>query len=104
MKSLQGFLFTTVKSLANINKGWKIRVEGPKATGNPRANVRCRYGKRWFIGSMPVILMATVQDKTEVRRAIGFNQGAAIHDGTDFLQPFSKLQPVNRGIYGRKSG
>src|SRR6187399_274919 len=54
------------------------------------------------ITCVPLVLMASVQDKTEITGGVGTNQGRTIHDPGDVFQACGDLNVVDRSIDRRE--
>ena len=91
MERLERLFLAAVEGLPDVDEGGKIRVERPERARNPRTDMWGSDRERRLLGSVPVVLVAAVQDKAEVGGAVGFDECAAVHHGTDLLKALAEL-------------
>ena len=99
MKGLEwGALAADFHVLAYRDERWNSRILRPERSGNDRTDVRHRNRLRRDVAGVPVILMARVQDVSEIRRLERSDDRATVHHTGDALEPLGDLDVVNRGI------
>ena len=87
--------FTQIKPLADVDERRHRVVEGPQRLGDHRADVRGRRALRRSVTGVPLILMPRMEDKAEIARGVGADQGAAIHHPGQFLQALGELDSID---------
>ena len=73
--------------------GGHLRLLRPEQLRNPRADVRHGDRLRRLIAGMPVVLMARVQNESEIADAVRSDQRPPIHDLRDSSSPCEKRMP-----------
>src|SRR6185369_14491666 len=101
-ESLQLFALAVIESLANVNERRDGRIQRTERARNDRAKMR-RSDRLWrCVAGVPLVLMAGVQNKTEVTRGVRTNERAAVHDCRGLLQALGEFDVVHRGVDARK--
>ena len=72
---------------------WVVRAQ---YLGDPSPKMRTCDGLGWNIPSVPVILVAGMQDATQVRLDVGTDQRGSIHDLGHILKPLTDSDVVDR--------
>ena len=85
-----------LEPLSNVDKRRDHRVVWSQYLGDPSPQMRTGYGLGWNIPSVPVVLVAGVQDTTQVRLDVGTDQGGSIHDLGHILKPLTDADVVDR--------
>src|SRR5947209_7906472 len=102
MERFELFAFAHIETLADINERRHGGIERTQSAGDNRAEMRRSHCLWRRVAGMPLVLMAGVEDEAEVAGGIGADQGAAIHDGSDFFETLSEFDVVDRGIDRRE--
>src|SRR5437899_1022564 len=79
MKRLEFLAFAIVKALADVDERRDRGIERPERAGDHRAEMRRGDRLRRGVAGVPLILVARVEDKTQVARRVGADQRASIH-------------------------
>ena len=102
MKGLEFLSFADIEALSHIDKGGKGRIQGTESAANNGANVGCGNRLRRCITRVPLVLMASVQDKPEITGGVGTNQCRTIHNAGDVFQTGGDLNVIDSSIDRRK--
>ena len=90
------------EALADVDERRHNRVLGPQDLGHPCSDVRGGDGEGRDVAGVPVILVAGVEDVSEVRLHGRADEGAVVHDLGDVFHAFADLDAVHRGVDGRE--
>ena len=96
VKRFQFGLFALIEALPDHDERRNHRVARPEFLRDPRTEMRRSHRLRRLVACVPVELMPRVQNIPEVCHDMRTNERAAIHHLPDFLQPFGKLDAVQR--------
>ena len=71
VKCLQFLAFTIIEALADVDEGGYRRVQRAKGSRNDGAEMRRSHGLRGRVPRMPLILVARVQNETQIAGGVG---------------------------------
>ena len=100
----EGFQFLALadafEALADVDEGGHDRIARAEHLGHPRAKVRRGDGLRRDVAGVPMVLVAAVQDASEIGLNGAADQCGAIHDLRDVFETGADLKTVDGGVDG----
>ena len=98
----RGDFTSALDGLTDGDEGRHIRVLRAERSRDDRAEVRHRHRLRRDVAGVPVILMPRVQDEAEVGGVERADDGPAVDDARDLLEPGGELDVVDRRVDRRE--
>jgi hypothetical protein len=84
--------------LAHADERRHDGIHWPEHASEPRSEMRRSHRLRWYVTSMPMVLVVRVENAAKIRQRQRANQRAAIENLGNVLEPLADLDVVHHRI------
>jgi hypothetical protein len=95
VEGFEFFAFAKVEALADIDERGNCGISGAERAGDDGANVRRSDGLRRSVTGVPLILVARMENESEIAGGVRADECGAIHHAGDVFQALSEFNVVH---------